>query len=374
MSPIWYNSWTVKTTNDTINLYDLGQSELGELLASWKQPAFRARQLYRQLYVNLATDFDAMTDLPAALRTRLKEETRIGTLEMRREQIADDGETRKTLWGIGGDTVIETVLMRYPDRATVCVSSQAGCGMGCVFCATGKMGLLRNISSGQIVEQVLHFERRLRQQRAMGDSRVDHVTNLVFMGMGEPFANYDRWWQAVERLHDPAGYNLGARNMTVSTVGLVPGIKRLAEARLPINLAVSLHAPNDELRSSLMPVNKRYPLDMLLGAVRDYTDATHRRVSFEYVLLQDQNDRPEQAVELAERISGMLCHVNLIPWNPIPGTPLERSHRRRVNAFQEELTKRGISCTVRIERGVEIAAACGQLAAQPTAPNIALVA
>lgn len=364
----------MKTTNDTIDLYDLGQSELGELLASWKQPAFRARQLYRQLYVNLATDFDAMTDLPAALRTRLKEETCIGTLEMRREQIADDGETRKTLWGIGGDTVIESVLMRYPDRATVCVSSQAGCGMGCVFCATGKMGLLRNISSGQIVEQVLHFERLLRQQRAMGDSRVDHVTNLVFMGMGEPFANYDRWWQAVERLHDPAGYNLGARNMTVSTVGLVPGIKRLAEARLPINLAVSLHAPNDELRSSLMPVNKRYPLDMLLGAVRDYTDITHRRVSFEYVLLQDQNDRPEHAAELAERITGMLCHVNLIPWNPIPGTPLERSHRRRVNAFQEELTKRGISCTVRIERGVEIAAACGQLAAQPTAPSIALVA
>ncbi len=364
----------MEATKDTINLYDLGQEELGELLAGWKQPAFRARQIYRQLYVNLATDFDAMTDLPAALRARLKDETRIGTLEQRREQVADDGETRKTLWGIGGDIVIESVLMRYPDRATVCVSSQAGCGMGCVFCATGMMGLLRNVTSGQIVEQVLHFERRLRQGRAAGDTRVDHITNLVFMGMGEPFANYDRWWQAVERLHDPVGYNLGARNMTVSTVGLVPGIKRLAAERLPINLAVSLHAPNDELRTALMPVNKRYPLDMLLGSVRDYTETTHRRVSFEYVLLQGQNDTPEHAVELAERITGMLCHVNLIPWNPVPGTPLERSHRRRVNAFQEELTRRGISCTVRIERGVEIAAACGQLAAQPASSNIALVA
>jgi 23S rRNA (adenine2503-C2)-methyltransferase len=364
----------VEERNDKINLLDLGQAELAELLGSWKQPAFRARQVYRQLYVNLASDFDAMTDLPAALRARLKDETRIGTLELRREQIADQGETRKTLWGIGGDTVIETVLMRYPDRATVCVSSQAGCGMGCVFCATGMMGLRRNISPGQIVEQVLHFERRLRRQRAEDDRGLDHVTNLVFMGMGEPFANYDRWWQAVERLHDPAGYNLGARNMTVSTVGLVPGINRLARERLPINLAVSLHAPNDELRSSLMPVNKRYPIDVLLQSVRDYTAATHRRVSFEYVLLQGQNDTPELAAELAGRINGMLCHVNLIPWNPVPGTPLERSHRRRVNAFQDELTKRGIGCTVRIERGVEIAAACGQLAAQPAASNVALIA
>ena len=351
--------------NEHINLYDLTQVELGDLLASWKQPAFRARQLYRQLYVNLVPDFDSMTDLPAALRERLKAETRLGSLERRREQMADAGETRKTLWALPGDAVIETVMMRYPERATVCVSTQAGCAMGCVFCATGRMGLLRNVSSGEILEQVLHFERLLRQEAAAGAGGVDHLTNLVFMGMGEPFANYDRWYAAVERLHDPAGFNLGARNMTVSTVGLVPGIRRLASAGLPINLAVSLHAPNDELRSALMPVNKRYPIAELMQAVRDYIDATHRRVSFEYVLLQGQNDSPELAAELADLVAGMLCHVNLIPWNPVFGAPLERSHRRRVNAFQQVLLDRGVACTVRAERGVEIAAACGQLAAVP---------
>ena len=358
--------------NELINLYNLSLAELGELLAGWGQPAFRARQLYRQLYRNLATDFGSMTDLPAALRERLEAETRIGALTMRREQVADAGETRKTLWGLAGDAVLETVLMRYPDRATVCVSTQAGCAMGCVFCATGKMGLIKNISAGEIVEQVLHFERYLRER---GDGRLDHVTNLVFMGMGESFANYDRWITAVERLHDPAGFNLGARNMTVSTVGLVPGIRRLANERLPINLAVSLHAPNDELRSALMPVNRRYPIADLMAAIQDYIAQTNRRVSYEYVLLQGQNDTEELASELADLIVGQLCHVNLIPWNPVPGSPLERSHRRRVNAFQQVLLDRGISCTVRLERGVEIAAACGQLAAVPeaTAPIALMV-
>lgn len=354
-----------KAKNQSRNLYDLSQTQLGELLAEWKEPAFRARQLYRQLYVNLAADFDAMTDLPALLRARLKAETRLGSLQLRREQIADAGETRKTLWGLPGDAVIESVMMRYPERATVCVSTQAGCAMGCVFCATGAMGLLRNVSSGEILEQVLYFERFLRAQHAAGDQGVDHLTNLVFMGMGEPFANYDRWFSAVERLHDPAGFNMGARNMTVSTVGLVPGIRRLATERLPINLAVSLHASNDELRTALMPVNRRYPLAELLKAVQEYIDTTRRRVSFEYVLLQDQNDTVELAAELAELITGMLCHVNLIPWNPVPGAPLERSHRRRVLAFQQVLLDRGVACTVRAERGVEIAAACGQLAAVP---------
>jgi 23S rRNA (adenine2503-C2)-methyltransferase len=354
-----------KAKDERVNLYDLTQAELAGLLAGWKEPAFRARQLYRQLYVNLAPDIDTMTDLPVALRARLKAETRLGSLELRREQIADAGETRKALWGLPGDAVIETVMMRYPERATVCVSTQAGCAMGCVFCATGRMGLLRNVSSGEIVEQVLYFERYLRRQAAAGNGGIDHVTNLVFMGMGEPFANYDRWYAAVERLHDPAGFNLGARNMTVSTVGLVPGIRRLAAASLPINLAVSLHASNDELRTSLMPVDRRYPVAELMQAVRDYTEATHRRPSFEYVLLQGQNDTPELAAELADLLVGMLCHVNLIPWNPVFGAPLERSHRRRVNAFQQVLLDRGVACTVRAERGVEIAAACGQLAAVP---------
>ncbi|HMO56620.1 MAG TPA: radical SAM protein, partial [Roseiflexaceae bacterium] len=191
------------------------------------------------------------------------------------------------------------------------------------------------------------------------------LTNVVFMGMGEPFANYDRWWRAVEQLHDPAGLNMGARNLTVSTVGLVPGIERLAGEALPINLAISLHAPDDELRSEMMPVNRRYPIAVLLDATRRYTEQSGRRVSFEYVLLQGRNDTPAHAEALATLLRGMLCHVNLIPWNPVPGMPLGRSERRRVLEFQAILRERSVPCTVRVERGVAIAAACGQLAGTP---------
>jgi 23S rRNA (adenine2503-C2)-methyltransferase len=395
---------------ERLNLYDQPPQELEALLKSWGQPAYRARQLYRQLYVNYATDPQAMTDLPLALRQRLASETRIGRLELVQVQTADAGLTRKALFRLPDGAVIESVLMVYPDRSTVCVSTQAGCAMGCVFCATGRMGLLRNISPGDMLEQVLWASRELRaiadEGRRTKDERTStddqrpatssrgpgaveppdgdvwwgadspggqraalesgRVSNLVFMGMGEPFANYDRWWQAVERLHDPQGFNMGARAMTVSTVGLVPGILRLADAPLPINLAISLHAPNDELRSALMPVNRRYPIAALLGATRQYIARTNRRVSFEYVLLEGQNDTPEHAAELAGLLQGMLCHVNLIPWNPVPGMPLTRSHQGRVAAFQRILQER-VPCTVRQERGVAIAAACGQLAA-PSSP------
>jgi len=357
-------------------LYDLAPPELEALLRSWQQPAFRARQLYRQLYVNLAADVQAMSDLPRALRERLAAETRLSDLRPVRVQQGDQGMTRKALFALDdADAVIETVLMVYPDqRATVCVSTQAGCAMGCVFCATAKLGLLKNLSPGQIVAQALWAARTLREMRAdparfgippaLHESLPDHLTNLVFMGMGEPFANYDRWWAAVERLHDPKGFNFGARRMTVSTVGLVPGIRRLAGEDLPINLAISLHAPDDTLRGELMPVNRRYPIADLLDATRDYTEQTRRRVSFEYVLMQGSNDSPEQAAHLARLLRGLLCHVNLIPWNPVPGTPLGRSERQRVLAFQNVLLEHNIACTVRVERGVEIAAACGQLAGQ----------
>lgn len=355
------------------NIFDLTLAELRDLMQQWGQPVFRAKQIWTQLYRNLVASFDAMTDLPAALRERLKAETRFGVLQLAREQTADDGDTRKVLWTLPDGNVIESVLMLYPDRATVCISTQSGCAMGCVFCATGRMGLLRNVSPGEIVEQVLYFARNLRTGAFDTTTRHDHITNLVFMGMGEPFANYDRWWAAVERLHDPQGFNLGARNLTVSTVGLAPGIRRLANENLPINLAISLHAPNDELRSALMPVNKKYPISDLLAATQEYIDKTHRRVSFEYVLLQGQNDEVEHAQQLADLIRGqdkqdgsaLLYHVNLIPWNPVPGAPLQRSHRKRIQAFQQVLLERGISCTVRVERGVAIAAACGQLAAVP---------
>jgi 23S rRNA (adenine2503-C2)-methyltransferase len=342
-----------------------------------------------------------MTDLPASLRARLAAEASLGSLRLVRQQAADDGQTRKALFALPDGAVIETVLMVYPDRATVCVSTQAGCAMGCDFCATGRMGLLRNLSSGEIVEQALWASRELRQlapaashpeaaDQARGENwwssddapagparQFSRVSNLVFMGMGEPLANYDRWWAAVQRLHDPQGFNLGARSMTVSTVGLAPGIRRLAGEGLPINLAISLHAPDDALRSAMMPVNKRFPIDDLLAATREYIAQTGRRVSFEYVLLQGRNDHPHQALALAKLLRGqdaygadrgvpLLCHVNLIPWNPVPGSPLGRSERQRVLAFQQVLHDYGVACTVRVERGMAIAAACGQLAGADT--------
>ena len=242
--------------------------------------------------------------------------------------------------------------------------------MQCVFCATGKLGFLHDCSPGEIIEQVLWAERELASANLPSDqTRPASLSNVVFMGMGEPFNNYDKWWAAVDRLHDPDGYNMGARSFTVSTVGLIPGILRLAEAPLPINLAVSLHAADDELRSEMMPVNKRYPVRELIEATRIYTEKTRRRVSFEYVLLDGKNDTPADAAKLADLlrppdIKPLLCHVNLIPWNPVPGTPLSRSNRKRVLQFQSILSDRRVPCTVREERGVDIAAACGQLAGQ----------
>lgn len=405
-------------------LYNLTLAELETLMRDWGQPAFRARQIYRQLYVNLLGDPAAMTDLPVALRNRLVAETRSSSLELVRAQEADDGLTRKALFRLTDGHLVETVLMVYSDRATACVSTQAGCAMGCDFCATGKLGLLRNLSSGEIVEQAIWASREARAISAdkrpeTGDRRqetgdrsgvsderwwsegegaengsapgsvaVDHIpslsriSNLVFMGMGEPFANYERWWAAVERLHDPQGFNMGARSMTVSTVGLPQGIRRLAHEKLPINLAISLHAPDDALRGEMMPVNRRFPIAELIAATREYIAATGRRVSFEYVLLQGRNDHPHQAQVLAKLLRGqgpsetrgqpgtpdagpLLCHVNLIPWNPVPGMPLGRSERRRVLDFQQILQDYGVPCTVRVERGMAIAAACGQLAGDP---------
>ena len=345
------------------DLLELSRAQLAELLAAWGQPAFRAKQIYRQLHVNLAASPEEMTDLPKALRDRLAAETRIGTLACAAVHEGDGGLTKKALFKLADGSPVESVLMVYPDRATVCVSSQSGCPMACVFCATGKLGFLHDLTPGQIVEQVYWAARILRHSSF--DIRA--LTNVVFMGMGEPFNNYANWRAAVDILHDPDGFNMGARSYTVSTVGLVPGIRKLADDPLPINLAISLHAPDDETRTAMMPVNKSFPIAELLAAVRDYTEQTNRRVSFEYVLLQEKNDSPEQAALLGRllresAIRTTLMHVNLIPWNPVPGSPLGRSHRQRVLAFQAGLQEYGIPCTVRVERGVDIGAACGQLA------------
>jgi len=350
-------------------LYNLSPAELTALLASWGEPAFRARQIYRHLYVNVVSDIQDMTDLSKGLRDRLINETALFTLKKAGMQVGDQGLTRKVLFALPDGSPVESVLMVYPDRATVCVSSQSGCPMDCSFCATGKLGFLHDLTSGQIIEQVMWAVRELRIIRSekadIANDLPKALGNIVFMGMGEPFNNYANWWASVERLHDPQGFNMGSRNFTVSTVGLVPGILKLAEEKLQVNLAISLHSPDDDLRSDMMPVNKRYPIRDLIDAVRTYIEKTNRRVSFEYVLLQEKNDLPEHAERLAQLLRGptpLLCHVNLIPWNPVPGTPLSRSGRQRVLAFQNILLDRGVNCTVRVERGGDIAAACGQLA------------
>ena len=348
-------------------------------MVSWGEPEYRGKQIYSRLYVRCAFGVDQMSELPKELRQRLSDTYACQTLRLTKLTVCDQGLTRKALFTLPDGSPLETVLMVYSDRATVCVSSQSGCPMACTFCATGKLGFLHDLSTAQIIEQVMWAEGELQKllvddktgglPRFMRYKKGRRLTNVVFMGMGEPFNNYRNWWEAVKTLNDPNGYQLGARQFTVSTVGLVPGIVRLSEERIPINLAISLHAPDDELRNTMMPVNKRYPLDLLLDAALSYVKRTHRRVSFEYVLLQKQNDSPEHGRALSKLLRKFFfvqphtpCHVNLIPWNPVPGSPLSRSNRERVCAFQRVLQEHRIPCTVRVERGLQINAACGQLA------------
>lgn len=333
-------------------LYDLTRPELADALAG--EPAYRVTQLWQGLYGQLAEPA-ALTTLPKALRGRLTDElpTALTPVVARR---SDGGDTVKYLWQLDGGPRIETVLMLYPDRATVCVSTQAGCAMACGFCATGQAGFERQLSVGEIVEQ---YVRAARDAAALGR----RASNVVFMGMGEPFANYDNVWGAATRLHDDIG--LSSRHLTVSTVGLVPGIRRLATEALPVNLAVSLHAANDELRDELVPINKRYPLDVLMEACADYLEARNRRLSFEWALISGVNDRPRDAAELADRCRSLRlpAHVNLIPLNPTPGYGVPGTAPDKVRAFRDRLDVLGVNATVRANRGTEIDAACGQLAA-----------
>jgi len=352
-----------------VALYDLTYAQLSELLAGWGEPRFRAGQLWHWLYKSLVDDFEAMTNLPKGLRQRLASETDLDLLTALTEQESVRGHTRKVLFCLRDGNTLESVLMRYHDRRTACISTQVGCGMGCIFCATGQSGLARNLSAGEIVAQVIYLAREVRavqieravEQAAAADVPSHAIPNIVLMGMGEPLANYAATWQAIETLTDTRGYNLGARRITVSTVGLVPGIRRLAQEELPVNLAVSLHAADDELRNHLVPVNLRYPLVDLIAAVHDYTQQTGRRVTFEYALIAGVNDTIQQARRLAALLGGLLCHVNLIPLNPTPGSALRPSPRERVDAFRDVLEGAGIQATVRIRRGISIEAGCGQL-------------
>ncbi len=345
-------------STDRPSRYGVDRDELTTMLAG--QPRYRVEQVWRGLYQQLAAPAE-MTTLPRQLRQDL-EALLPAALEPVAESISDRGDTVKFLWALDGGSRIETVLMLYPQRATVCVSSQAGCAMGCGFCATGQAGFRRHLSAGEIVEQVVRATRRARD----GGRR---VSNVVFMGMGEPLANEQAVWAAVERLHDDLG--LSARHVTISTVGIVPGIRRLAERPLPVTLAVSLHAANDALRDELVPINRRYGLDALVAACEEVLARHGRRLSFEWALIDGVNDRPSDAAELAELCRRLrpMAHVNLIPLNPTPGWPTRGTPPDRVVVFRDLLRSHGVGATVRRNRGTDIDAACGQLAAaQPIAP------
>jgi 23S rRNA (adenine2503-C2)-methyltransferase len=341
------------TTNKPI-LLNLSHAELKEFVIGRGQPGYRAAQIEIWLYQRYVADVAQMTNLPQAFRQRLAEESMLTPLTPLVSLDSFDGYTQKTLFALPDGQEIEAVLMRYDKRQTLCISTQAGCAMGCPFCATGQMGFRRNLSAGEIVAQVLYYARQLDQENKQ-------VSNVVFMGMGEPLANYAETWRAIRRLNDPEGFNLGARRMTLSTVGLVPAIRRMSQEPEQVGLAVSLHAATDELRNKLVPLNRRYPLAMLMQAIRDYVALTHRRVTFEYALMDNLNDGDAQAEQLAELGQGLLCHVNLIPLNPTPDSPWRGSPDERVYAFQAGLQAAGISTTVRLRRGIDIAAGCGQL-------------
>ncbi len=324
---------------------------------------FRADQLSRHYFARLTDDPGQMTDLPAHVRGGLADALLPRLLTAERELTCDQGMTRKTLWRGFDGAYVESVLMRYPGRVTMCVSSQAGCGMACPFCATGQAGLTRNLSAAEIVAQVVSGARALASGEVPGGP--GRVSNVVFMGMGEPLANYASVLAAVRRITDPVpdGLGISQRAVTVSTVGLVPAIARLADEKLSVRLAVSLHAPDDELRDELVPVNRRWKVAQVLDAAWQYAAATGRRVSIEYAMIRDINDQAWRAEALADLLSGHLAHVNLIPLNPTPGSKWTASDPQVAREFTGRLAARGIPVTVRDTRGTQIDGACGQLAA-----------
>jgi 23S rRNA (adenine2503-C2)-methyltransferase len=333
--------------------YDLDRA--GVTAALEGEPRYRVDQVWSGLYEHL-DELESLTTLPKALRSRLGEELP-SALTPVAESADSSGDTVKWLFELGDGAQVETVLMHYPGRSTVCVSTQAGCAMACGFCATGQAGFKRHLSPGEIVEQIVRAARTARRQ----ERRLD---NVVFMGMGEPLANYANVWASVVRAQGALG--LSARSLTLSTVGLVPGIRRLAGEALPVNLAVSLHAANDKLRDELVPINRRYPLTVLMGACAEYLRAKGRRLTFEWAMIDGTNDRRRDAVELAELARGLPlpAHVNLIPLNPTPGWPTKGSSGADVQQFRQWLDDLGVNATVRRNRGTDIDAACGQLAAR----------
>jgi len=343
--------------SDLTNIYDLGYDQLVDLVGWWGEPRYRADQLWQWLYQHKATDFASMHTLPVALRECLAAETYIGGAEVVKELSSADGETHKYLLRLPDGQMIETVLMEYSGmRRTACISTQAGCAMGCVFCATGQMGFARHLTAGEIIEQAIHVARIL-------EAEGERLSNVVLMGMGEPFHNYDATLTAIWRLIDPATMGIGQRHVTVSTVGLVPAIRQFAQEGLQVRLAISLHAATNDERSALLPVNRRYPLDELLAAVRDYIEQTGRRVTFEWALIEGQNDSAREAHTLGKLLKGLLCHLNVIPLNPTGGYQGRPTNPARVDQFVHIVKSYGIPTTIRVRRGIDIHAGCGQLKA-----------
>ena len=339
------------------NILDLSFEEWQEYFQGIGEPSFRAKQAWEGFHKHLFNQPDQLSAFPKSVREKIQLTHCFSSLTIERELKSKDGLTHKISFKLSDNQVIETVLMRYDRRNTICVSAQAGCAMGCVFCATGQMGFKRNLSSGEIIEQVYYFARLLKEE-------AERVTNIVFMGMGEPFHNYDSVMKAIDILNDAQGFNLGQRHMTISTVGLIPAIKKFASEKRQVNLAISLHAAEDQLRTSMIPINKKYPLVELLDACREYVHITGRRVTFEYALIQDVNDSTEHASKLAGLLRGMLCHVNVIPLNPTKQYSGKATTRDRAQAFQKVLLDAGVPCTIRLRRGIEIQAGCGQLASE----------
>ncbi len=360
-------------------IYDLETAALEKIFNEWNEPTYRVKQVWQGLYQHLYSSPDQFSNLPISLREKLSQEFTFTPFTVKTYLDSADKSTRKTLFQLPDGNPIEAVLMRYGDpadspsapsplpegevrmgegkkRRTLCISTQAGCAMGCVFCATGQMGFKRNLTSGEIVAQVMYYAQMLKE-------RNETVSNIVFMGMGEPFHNYDNVMAAVDRLNDPNGFKFGARRLTISTVGLVPQIKRFADEQRQVNLAVSLHAATDAERLAIMPVNKKYDVNEVIEACKYYVGKTRRRVTFEWALIHGVNDTAEAAKKLAERLKDLMCHVNAIPLNPTRGYHGEAAKRQHAQIFKETLEREGIPCTIRMRRGIDINAGCGQLAA-----------
>jgi 23S rRNA (adenine2503-C2)-methyltransferase len=341
------------------HLYDMRLSEMEAWFREMKEPSYRAKQVFGWLYQKRVTSFDEMTNLPKSLRQKLSERSRIVSAKEILRQVSKMDGTVKFLLEWPDAVTVESVLMRHDYGNSVCVSTQVGCKMGCTFCASTLGGMIRQMTAGEMVEQLLFSQRLLD-----ADGRGERVSSVVLMGSGEPMDNYDAAMKFIDIIHDPSGLNIGLRHITISTVGLVPGIIRLADDGRPITLAVSLHAPNDNLRSSMMPVNKAYPIAKLMEACRYYVQKTGKRISFEYALVGGKNDSLNEARELAELLKGIPSHVNLIPVNYVPERNYQRTPKDQIQAFVNELKRLGVNATIRREMGHDISAACGQLRAE----------